>query len=93
MKASVPKQRSKIAQSRADKDPTSYFSPFNCCFVACKRDLSPKFVFCVLWYLAASIFKVLILPSGGHENSIAQPKKINYFASDLIFHRLLPFNC
>ena len=33
------------------------------------------------------------LPSTGQEINIAQPKKTNYFASHLIFHRFSPFNC
>ena len=34
-----------------------------------------------------------ILPSTGQENSIAQPKKISYFASGPSFDHFSPFNC
>ena len=35
----------------------------------------------------------LVLPSTGHENNIAKPKKINVLALRLVFHRFSPFNC
>ena len=31
----------------------------------------------------------IVMPSTGHKNNTAQPKKVSYFASHFIFHRFV----